>query len=284
MITKWIAVTLTLMLSSAPSAASPVSRAGPDSSYRQLLQATGIEAQLQLVRQFVMEAAVDNARRCRLISPDRQHSALDHYAPNQLREATVRQIKQQISPAEARELLRWYQSDIGLSVSRLEKIALEQIAPSAQTTRLIQLLARRNPDNNPRATALQQIVDDTRVPDYAAMIATEIEYAGVMFSGCALEISNPATSDAELQRAQSIRSERGLLLQIVRYEAPQEMALSLQSLPDEALMRYRQFTSSALAQRFFAALIGSFSASLAAASNQMSEQLQAPDLRARATH
>lgn len=248
------------------------------SAHGRLLFHTGVERQAAALPAMIEAAAADNRARCSLSDDSATTRAMPHFSAQSLLTDTRTRLKMRLSVQQANRLLRWYQSDLGRRIANLERQDPATM-PVANATRTLldELSSRKNAARDPRARALLAIVEHTQVARYTAAIGTEIEYAGVVSSGCAQRYSSTSAEYRyELALADAIRANQSLLRQIVQFEAPMDMARLFQSLSDSELQSYREFAESDDARQFSEALISAFTQSFEAASERAMLDMQAP--------
>jgi len=243
------------------------------SVHEQLLTHTGLTQQARLLRELVTDATIDNRGRCGLDSNDTPLALAASYEAERLLADAAEHLQTHLAPSAGARLLGWFESDLGRRIFTLEKAGAASIEPTAPTRALLaELTDNRSGTTDLRAQAILYIAENTRVAGFTAMLGSEIEYAGVIASGC-IDHGDATARRVKRIQAESIRSDHSLLQQIIAFEAPLEMALMFQSMSDAELQSYRDFTSQQAARDFYSVLIRAFIDSLRAASDRLEQKL-----------
>lgn len=238
----------------------------PTNPHQQILQSTGMAALLKIVPLEISESANTHALRC-------GSSAVKSNLRTVSTEALSTTLRQRLAStttiAEAGEISRWYLSAAGSKITALEK----QPSADSEITGFIQ-----NRSGSPQWMAnryplFKRIYDNTGAGTVNAIIGVEIEYAGLITSGCIqkyAEDHQTAAINAEQVMAGLIRSDKDLMMQIFRQDSLFGMAFTLRSLSTAELTAYANFTE--LHQAYYQSLVQSFELTLKNYSDNLLQQ------------
>lgn len=161
--------------------------------------------------------------------------------------------------ADAGEISRWYLSAAGTKITALEK----HPATESEVRSFLE-----NRSNSPewmanRYPLFKSIYENTGAGAVNAIIGVEIEYGGLMMSGCIEKYAEDhptAKVNAEQIMAGLIRSDKDLMIQLFKQDSLFTMAFTLRSLSTAELSAYANFTE--LHQNYYQSLVQSFELAL----------------------
>lgn len=207
-----------------------------------LMRKSGAWAQLADVAVQVKEAMSESTMGERLTPEDIEgldQLVDDAFAPEQLRQTFLQALAQRITPAQAADALKWYESPTGRRIAGLEE------ASSADFDDLNQVMTEGNKAlakaSAKRQALLAQTVQASRAAE--GMVTLQINSTIAVMQGVANVLPMEATPPAaefrkllEAQRPQMLASSTGVLLSM--------FALTYESASDMALQQYVKFLSS----------------------------------------
>ncbi len=255
-----VSITATLLLAGSVFASKPDTGSLP--SVRALIEHTGITAQLYSMPNLVAESSEQHAARC-----DSQ-SAGDYY-PGFDAESIVYDLVSDFKNSYTRSIQpveRWYQSSLAKKIQSAEKTPVH---PAALTSFL------ESPDyNRDRENLIGNIVDNLQIPRFIAILGTEVEYAGIVHSGCINVADASSKINSEQRLADITREDKNLTALLMRDDIIAETAYLYRDLSDKELAEFQTFTSSDTGREFYAALIDAFQQSLSLAGDRLTRSLQ----------
>lgn len=269
--TATIAATPTVDTSSKVPASHPVqytaqytaTMAPADSEISRLLTVTGITNQLPEIYAMLEQSRESNSVRCGA-APDTIGDSTP-YHPTNLHTRLAGLLQKQLQQPSLGKVLAWYESDIGKRVQASEK-KLRDI--SSFTTYIGK--AKQSQNWKSRIALIKHIERHTSANRLGAATGLEIEYAGLVHSGCIetyaknhfnknLERTAPTPTpkqiNRELQTATIIRSDQAFYEKLFYPDTLESMAFSLQDVSDDDLARYAEFVASTAARQVFATLV-----------------------------
>lgn len=226
-----------------------------------LMRKSGAWAQLADVATQVKEGMSESTAGERLTPEDIERLDQlvdDAFAPDQLRQTFSRALARLITPAQAADALRWYDSPTGRLIAGLEE------ASSADFDDLNQMMAEGNQAlakaSAKRQALLAQTVQASRAAE--GMVTLQINSTIAVMQGVAnvmpMEAAPPTAElrkQLEAQRPQMLASSTGVLLSM--------FALTYETASDKALQQYVRFLSSKSGVALSLAMMAALDQSLA---------------------
>lgn len=247
------ALACTLLFASSAASASDFDGIG------KLLELTGVTTQMQSVRDLVTESASAHAARCDSVP-------ISSSLPGFNSESVVFDIKSifdRQNTARIEPIMDWYQSPLAEKIRTAEKSTVEP----ADIDRFLQTSIYKD---DVRAALLKNIIDSTRVPEFVATLGTEIEYAGIVHSGCIEKAAVSGKPNREQILANITRNDKELTAALLYTDIADETAYYFRNLTTAELAQYANFTSSENAQLFYSNLISAVQGSLTLAGDRTS--------------
>lgn len=212
----------------------------PASTAEALMRKSGMWAQLSDLSEPLKAEFAQPGSGAQLAREDvqrLQRLAGQAFAPDRLRETALQVLARDVTPAQAADALKWYDSPTGQQITRLEEAATAQFGEQA----LLEGNAVLGKASGQRVQLLSQIVKATHAAQ--AMVNMQINTAAAVFQGMANVLppsAMPHTEDLlkgmESKRPQMEASAMGISLSL--------LALTYQSASDKALAQYLKFLSS----------------------------------------
>ena len=232
------------------------------SALRDVLQTTGITKQIQLLEELVIQSAGTNANRCGATPP---LSTIPSFSTESIVFDTLNGF-QQTDDLDVSSLLKWFKSPLADKIHKAEQTSInyEQFLDSVPAIK----------QNEHRFQTIKNIINNTKTIEFIVTVGTEIEYAGLLHSGCIAkaEIISPGNKNPERLLANVTRSDKALTAGLISNDITLELAYLLRNLTDEELKSYEEFTASKNSQRFYNTLIKSVEKSFGLASDRIDLQ------------
>lgn len=224
-----------------------------------LLQQTGVTQQVESLQNLVVESSDSNAIRCNSEPAPR---TIPGYNPDSI----IFDITSELSRDQSMPLASvedWYRSELGDKIRAAEKTSIdfELFSNFIHTDRF---------KDATRTSLIQSIVKHTRTSEFVATIGTEIEYAGIVHSGCITKAASTGSANREKILADVTRNDKTLTAILLQADIMAETAYLLRTLTAAELREYAQFTSSVEARLFYTKLIDAIHHSLTQAGNRVS--------------
>lgn len=233
----------------------------PAASAEVLMRKSGVWAQLADVAVQVKAGMSESTMGERLTPEDFERLDQlvdDAFAPEQLRQTFLLALAQRITPAQAADALKWYDSPSGRRIADLEE------ASSADFDDLNQVMTEGNKvlakASAKRHALLAQTVQASRAAE--GMVTLQINSTIAVMQGVANVLPVEATPPAaelrkllEAQRPQMLASSTGVLLSM--------FALTYETASDKALQQYVRFLSSKSGVALSLAMMAALDQSLA---------------------
>jgi len=247
----------------APVNASATDTSGVDrSALRDVLQTTGITPQIQLLEELVIQSAGTNANRCGATQP---LSTIPSFSTESIVFDTLNGF-QQTDNLDISSLLKWFKSPLADKIHQAEKTTIDydQFINSVDAIK----------KDERRLQTVKNIISNTKTMEFIATVGTEIEYAGLLHSGCIAkaELNSSGNRNPERLLAEATRSDKEISIALLKTEITLELAYLLRSLTNDELKNYENFTASDNAQRFYTTLIKSIEKSFGLASDRIELQ------------
>ncbi len=226
----------------------------------ELLHATGVTQQIAALQALVTESSLGNATRCGSKPPST-------HIPSFSAESVIHDTLQNFDHIEAPEMnliVKWFQSPLAQRIHEAEQRDLDPLGVS----RYIPFL-RENPT---RFEMTQRIVRNTRTMDFVITIGSEVEYAGLLHSGCiakAQPSTPPGSINPEQALADTNRGDNTLTALLMAEDITIDLAYLLRHLTDSEIKQYAEFTESTAAQSFYKSLITAIEKSVMLASDRI---------------
>lgn len=231
------------------------------SELRKVLQITGITPQIHQLEGLVADAARSNAARCGIAPPG---NSIPSFSAESIIFDTVSHFNHPDS-LDISSLLTWFDSPLA---KKIHKAELSDV-PRKEFVNYVKQI-KRNPQ---RLQRIENIVSNTRTVEYIVTVGTEIEYAGILHSGCIAnqELKTPGKKNRERQLADVTRSDKELTAKLIGTDITLELAYLLRNLTSSELREYEAFTASPNAGMFYPTLITAVEQSYGLASDRIPE-------------
>ena len=226
-----------------------------------LLAVTGITAQLPDIHDMLLQARDSHSDRCQ-VAADLIGDG-DRFHPRHLQNRLVQVLRTQLSEPALTDVLRWYESDLGLRIRNSEKKLRDDASYIPYLNK-----AAQSPDWRNREASLIKVEKHTLANRLGVMTGVEIEYGGLVLSGCIESYANKnrqAKSDhsidaaearnPERQRAKITRADQPFFERLFYQDTLDSMAFSLQDVSDRDLADYAEFVSGTNARQVFGSLV-----------------------------
>ena len=243
--------------------ASSGNTAGIDrSALREVLQTTGITPQVQLLEELVLQSATTNSHRCGTKPPS---PTIPSFSAESIIFDTLNGF-QRADTLNVSELQRWFSSPLADKIHQAEQTSIDR-------EQFINSLPAIKQDER-RLQSIKNIISNTKTIEFIVTLGTEIEYAGILHSGCIAkaELLSSGSKNPERLLAEATRSDKELTGVLIGTEITFELAYLLRGLSDDELKRYESFTASDNAQQFYPRLIESVEKSFGLASDRITLQ------------
>ena len=225
------------------------------SATRALLEKTGVTTQIYLLNELIGESSRSHAARCNSRPPRES-------IPGFNAESVIFDLQSEFDKSHTQSIKsieEWYQSALAKKIRKAE----------SDTTPLSNFLQSDLYKNATRKNLITKIVDNLQIPEFVAIIGTEIEYAGIVHSGCIGSHTIEGEINKEQVMADITRNDKELIAALVRGEIISETAYLYRHLTVEELKQYEAFTSSSQGQLFYSNLINSVRNSLKFAGDRL---------------
>jgi len=209
-----------------------------------LLNKTGITQQVQSLKDLITESSNANAIRCSSQPHDQQLPSFNAQSII----VDIELIFAQINSTSLAPIYSWYQSPVAEKISIAEK----QIVENANLRDFLQTARYKDPT---RKTYIQNIVRNTYTAEFVATLATEIEYAGIVHSGCIEKAAVSGKANREQMLADITRNDKDLTATLLMSDITAETAYLFRNLSTDELSLYETYTSSDNARQFYQNLI-----------------------------
>ena len=236
--------------------AAPADTAKDTNSVSELLKKLGVIEQIHSVETLVLESGTEHSDRC-AVSKTAQDQISGHIPgqiPGYSAESMVFDMLQGMEPlntVDMKPIHRWYNSPLAKKIQTAEM----QPANYSAVKQYVSVLKTEQQ----RHGLVKRIVHNTRTTQYVAIIATEVEYAGILHSGCIDEAqqSIPEGSNKtnpEKTLADITRNDKKLTALLLESDITLELAYKLRDFTLTELAQYEYFTASDEATQFYATL------------------------------
>ncbi len=227
-------------------------------STRALLKHTGITTQIHHLPAMVIESSAAHARRC---GSAQGNSPVIGFNPQSIIFDTVSAFNSRYSGSLA-AIERWHQSSLAKKIRSAESEATDYTAFSE--------FKNTSTYNNPqRKNLINQIVENLQITRFVATLGTEVEYAGILHSGCINNTKNQTETRREQTLADITREDKELTALLLSGDIIAETTYMFRSLSTAELTEYASFTASASSKSIYTALIDAFHESLTLAGNRL---------------
>lgn len=229
---------------------------------RQVLHTTGIIPQIALLEELVADSAITHATRCGASEPQQ---SIPSFSTESVVFDTVSNFGD-MNELDIEAVRQWYNLPLAQKIHQAEQTSIDTEKFYAAVPAIKQ--------NHSRLRSVKNIIDNTGTIEFIVTIGTEIEYGGLLHSGCIAkaELLTPGKKNREQHLANATRSDQGLTAAILQTEITLELAYLLRNLSEEELLRYETFTASNNAQTFYTTLIDSLEKSFRLASDRINFQ------------
>ena len=232
-------------------------------SIRNLFERTGITTQMYFLQEMVDENSQTHASRCGSIRngddiPGFNAESVIFDTLNTFNKNHTRSLE----PIE-----KWYQSELAKKIKAAESEPIDEPL-------LNSFLQSPGYQNQERKKLISSIVDALQVPGFVAIVGTEVEYAGILHSGCINQAETPSEARREQLLADISRDDKNLTATLLRASIVLDTAYLFRNLSTEELARYEAFTSSEVGQFFYSNLINATQESLKNASDRLARHFQ----------
>lgn len=247
-----------------------------------LLAVTGITAQFPDIYEMLVQSRDSHSDRC-TVSTDSVRNA-DRYHPQELQATLVQLLKSQMSTPALRDLLSWYESDLGMRIRSSEKTARDETTYDTYLDK-----ARQLPNRESREASIRKVEKHTHANRLGVVTGVEIEYGGLILSGCieswtarhqqstieySVDNSHSRNSqqhksqqrNRERERAKMTRADQPFFELLFYQDTLDSMAFALQDVSDDDLADYAEFVSGKDASHVFSTLVDALKQTLRAAS------------------
>jgi len=220
-----------------------------------LLEKTGVVAQMEVMGDLIHQSSESFAERCGL---SYTQSLLPSFETTVVTSGIVKDL-QTFQQEYLNTMMHWFSSDLGAAVHEAEKADMDY-------PQMYQLREELLSDTS-RVDLIKQIIENTKAVEFVSIIATEIEYAGILNSGC----TEHAEQDSGFQQAQAdvIRRDKFQMGEMLYSQIRLDLAYRFRQLTLQELAQYAEFTASEAAQRFYPALITAVDSSVSLASDRV---------------
>ncbi len=230
---------------------------------RNLLERTGITVQMYSLQEMIADTSQTHALRCGSV---RNNETIPSFNAESVIFDTLSTFKnnhpQSIEPIE-----NWYESPLAKKIKAAESEAIDELSLSS----FRQSSTYKNPT---RKKLINNIVDALQVPEFVAITGTEVEYAGILQSGCISQAETPAKARREQLLADISRDDKNLTATLLRGGIVLDTAYLFRNLSTAELTEYEAFTTSETGQFFYSSLIDATQESLKNAGDRMARTLQ----------
>ncbi len=225
-----------------------------------LLRVTGVLPQIAILKDLVIDSSLANASRCDTMPPT---APLPSFSADSITHDTLQNFDL-LNASEMELITEWFQSRLAQKIHEAEQSDLD----SHGVSQYIQVL-RENPS---RFQTVKRIVKNTRTTAFMGIIGSEVEYAGMLHSGCIAKAqltTAPGNRNPEQSLANASRDDKTLTALLLSEDITIDLAYLLRNLTDSELNRYAEFTESAAAQSFYKNLIAAIGKSMTLASDRI---------------
>lgn len=230
---------------------------------RALLEQTGVTTQIYSAVDLVAESSQVHAARCNTQPAGGSISGFNAESMIfDLLSAFEKNHTRSIKPIE-----RWYQSALAKKIQTAEQETID----SSSLQRFLQSDHFKDPN---RKHLISNIIDSLEVPRFIAVTGSEIEYAGLIHSGCIESAAATGKINREQTLADITRDDKDLIAILLRGEMIAETAFLYRGLSDTELESFASFTSSEEGRMFYSNLIDAVQASFTLASDRLTNSVK----------
>ena len=245
-----------------------------------LLQSTGVTAQIHSIETLVLESGAAHSNRCAIDKTT--HAQIPGHIPDRIpgysAESMLFDMLQGMNTLDAVDMKpvhRWYNSPLATKIQDAE------LQP-ASYNEMKQYLSVLKTEQH-RYDLVQRIVGNTRAPQYVAIVGTEVEYAGIVNSGCIdkaqqLVLTGSKKTNSEKTLADITRDDKELTALLLTSEITLELAYKLRDLSLTELAQYEYFTASDEAAQFYTTLTDALHRSFRLATGRLALQKRYSEL------
>ena len=259
-----------------PSVAAAADTGNDAYSISGLLQNTGVTAQIQSIETLVLESGAAHPNRCAIGKTT--HARIPGHIPGYSAESMLFDMLQGMKTLDAVDMKpvhRWYNSPLATKIQDAE------LQP-ASYNEMKQYLSVLKTEQH-RYDLVQRIVGNTRAPQYVAIVGTEVEYAGIVNSGCIdkaqqLVLTGSKKTNSEKTLADITRDDKELTALLLTSEITLELAYKLRDLSLTELAQYEYFTASDEAAQFYTTLTDALHRSFRLATGRLALQQRYSEL------
>ena len=234
----------------------------PHSATQTLIEQTGVTTQIYSLSNLVAESSRTHAARCNL-------SPASDFVPGFNADSVIFDLvsvfrqnhRQSIEPVEI-----WYRSALAKKIKAAES---EQI----DITPLTDFLQSEHYKDPVRQKLISQIVDNVQASRFVAILGTEIEYAGIVHSGCIQHNQVEGKINSEQILANITREDKDLTAMLLRGEIIADTAYLYRNISIDDLQRYEVFTSSDTGSLFYSKLIDAVQESFKLAGDRLTKSI-----------
>jgi len=239
--------------------ASATAGATYNASIDTLLDLTGMTVQMQSMKDLVTESSGVHAARCDSIPTSNDLPGFS--AESILFDITSIFERQNAVHIEA--IFNWYRSPLAEKIRVAEKSTVEFTdLHNFQKTVIYK--------DDVRRALIEKIVNNTHTPEFVATLGTEVEYAGIVHSGCIEKAAVSGKPNREQILADFTRNDKELTAALLHTGIAEETAYYFRDLTTDELTRYANFTSTENARLFYRNLVSAVRASLTLAGDRTS--------------
>ncbi len=166
-------------------------------------------------------------------------------------------------PPYLEPIVQWYQSPLAKKI----RIAEKQIVEHSSIKIFQQTALYKDPI---RDQLIEKVVRNTYTAEFVATLGTEIEYTGIVHSGCIQKAAKPGKANREQMLADFTRNDKDLATRLLLPDIKVETAYLFRNLSTDELARYESFTSGKNARRFYQNLITAVQHGLKLAADRVS--------------
>ncbi len=171
------------------------------------------------------------------------------------------------SATQAQNVSDWYRTDLAKKITRLEQQPIDE----DDFDQFVSELTNKQRAQTDRLALINQIYENTSAGELEAIISLEIEYAGLMQSGCIEKMESQggeeATSNLEQVKAEIMRDDKLMMMHLFKADAIHGIAYTLRSLDNAELADYTSFTSAN--KDFYQSLVSALETALKESSGRM---------------
>jgi len=226
---------------------------------------------VQSLQGLVADSSYANATRC-------GSDPVDKELPSFSAQSIIFDIESafiRLSPSSHEPLYDWYRSPLAEKIRSAEKSIIDYNS-------LENFLKTTLYKDSTRYKLIQEIMQNTQTSEFVATLGAEIEYAGIVHSGCIVKATKPGQANREQMLADFTRNDKDLHAKLFIADITAETAYLFRSLTTDELAQYAAFTSEEHARQFYQNLIAAVQHGLKLAGDRISlaqkNNHSAPDL------